>query len=70
MMCLALAAGGADGIVRMLELLEEELSIALALLGVCRVIDLNPRHVTTVEPLPFQHALNSAFPLLTELKIQ
>lgn len=69
LMCLALAADGADGIVRMLEILEHEFHIALALLGVCSVDELTPAHVTTVEPMPFEHALHSAFPLLAEMPI-
>ena len=69
MMCLALAADGADGVVRMLEILEQEMSIALALLGVCRVSELNQSHVMDVVPLPFEHALHSAFPLLKDMQI-
>ena len=69
MMCLALAAAGPDGIVRMLELLETELAIALALLGVTHIAALERSHVTDAIPLPFDHALHSAFPLLGDFRI-
>ena len=69
MMCLALAADGAPGLVRMLELLETELSIALALLGATSIAELNEGHVTRGEPLAFEHALHGAFPLLKDMKI-
>jgi len=69
MMCLALASDGAGGIVRMLEILEHELTIAMALLGVCKLSELNASHVTTAEPLVFVHALHSAFPLLKDMTI-
>ncbi len=66
MMCLALAADGADGIVRMLELLEEEFQIAMALSGVNRIEQFDQSHVQPCQPLPFEHALHSAFPLMNE----
>ena len=69
MMCLALAAAGADGIVRMLQLLETELAIALALLGVTNISALDRSHVTEASPLAFDHALHSAFPLLGDFEI-
>jgi glycolate oxidase len=69
MMCLALAADSAGGVYRMLEILEQELAIALALLGVCELSELNGSHVTVTEPLAFDHALHGAFPLLGDMKI-
>ncbi|MGB7301876.1 MAG: alpha-hydroxy acid oxidase [Burkholderiaceae bacterium] len=68
MMCLALAAAGAPGVVRMLELLETEFQIVLGLLGVDRVSDIRPSHVQSCDPMPFDHALSSAFPLLADFK--
>jgi len=69
MMCLALAADGSDGVVRMLEILEQELAITLALLGACNLSELNSSHVTKSEPLAFEHALHGAFPLLKDMGI-
>ena len=45
MPCFGLAAAGAAGCVRMLELMEDEIRIALALLGVDRLSALNPSYV-------------------------
>lgn len=47
----ALAVGGENGVVRMLELLEEEIRNALALLGAARIADLSPAFVADVAPL-------------------
>lgn len=66
MMCYALGAAGSDGIHRMLELLEEEYRIALALIGVQNSEQLNQSHVKTVEALHHESALLSAFPLLKD----
>ena len=60
---LALGAGGEDGVVRMLELLEDEVTRCLGLLGVTSFAELNPTYVTQVEPLG-RDWLDSAFPLL------
>jgi L-lactate dehydrogenase (cytochrome) len=63
MQCCALAAGGEAAIVRMLELIEDEIQRALALLGVVAVSQLDRsclRPSTSVTP---PHVL-SAFPLL------
>ena len=63
---LALAAGGEDALVRMLEILEHEVQIALMLLGVTGYDELGPEYVYK-EPLavadPHQF---SGFPLLGE----
>jgi glycolate oxidase len=58
-----LAAAGEAGVVRVLELLEDELRTALGLLGVTRVSELDRSYVERIEPLGSSHAL-SAFPLL------
>lgn len=56
-----LAAGGAAGLVRVLELLEEELVIDMGLLGVTRVDQLNPSYVCKAPPAALPHEM-SAFP--------
>lgn len=63
--CLGLAAAGVPGLVRTLELLEEEVQICLGLLGVTSFSQLTPRHLTTARPVFEPHVL-SAFPLLEE----
>jgi glycolate oxidase len=62
---LAMAAGGADGVVRMLELLEQEMRINLALMGLSSIEQLTPASVLPAEPVAPPHVL-SAFPLLDE----
>ena len=57
------AAAGAEGIVRVIELLETEIVETLGLLGVTRFADLTPRHLRPVEPVTAPHVL-SAFPHL------
>jgi isopentenyl diphosphate isomerase/L-lactate dehydrogenase-like FMN-dependent dehydrogenase len=63
MPCFGLAAAGAAGCVRMLELMEEEIRIALALLGVDRLAALDPSFVHPAPPTALPHVF-SAFPLL------
>ncbi|HUF87007.1 MAG TPA: alpha-hydroxy acid oxidase [Thermohalobaculum sp.] len=62
--CYALAAAGAPGIVRLLEILEEELVTALGLLGVTRLDQLNPSCVQRGAPVVTPPGAFSAFPLL------
>ncbi len=62
---LALAAGGAPAVVRMLELLEQEIQTTLALLGVSAIGELHPGLLERATPMVEPHAL-SAFPLLAE----
>jgi len=62
---LALGAGGEPALVRMLELLEDEVTRCLGLLGVTSFADLNPGYVASVEPIR-RPWLDSAFPLLEE----
>jgi len=63
MQCYALAAAGQGGLVRMLELLEDEMQRCLGLLGVTRLADLDASHLHAAPPVAPPHAL-SAFPLL------
>ncbi len=63
---LALAAGGAAGIVRVLELLEDEIRRTLGMLGVTSFAELDSRHVAKVAPIQHKDWLDSAFPLLKE----
>ena len=64
---LALAAAGVPGLVRTLELLDDEVRICLGLLGVTSYAErLNPSYVAPVAPVPRQSWLDSAFPLLKE----
>ena len=63
MQCYALACGGQAGIVRLLELLEDEVQRTLGLLGVNRFADLNRSYLHAAAPANVPHVL-SAFPLL------
>ena len=63
MQCYALAANGQAGIVRMLELLEDETKRALGLLGVTRFPDVDRSYLHPAPPVTVPHVL-SAFPLL------
>lgn len=54
-----LAAAGKDGLVRVLELLESEISTAMALVGVTRVNDLSPAHVCKAEPVSPPHEMSA-----------
>ena len=63
MLCYGLAAGGGAGVVRMLELLEEETRLALGLLGVSNYADIEKTQLTTAAPTDPPH-VTSAFPLL------
>ena len=62
---LALAAGGEAGLVRALELLHDEATRCLGLLGVTSFAELNPSFVAQVAPI-VRPWLDSAFPLLKE----
>jgi isopentenyl diphosphate isomerase/L-lactate dehydrogenase-like FMN-dependent dehydrogenase len=59
----ALAAAGQPGMVRALELLEDEIRIAMGLLGVTTLEELNPSYVCAAPPTVPTHVF-SAFPLL------
>jgi glycolate oxidase len=60
---LALAAGGAPGLVRALELLEDEIRICLGLLGVTSLAELTPRHLAPAPAVNLPDTF-SAFPHL------
>ena len=59
-----LAAAGADGIVRVMELLEEEVAECLGLLGLSSFAGLDRRYLRPVEAVMEPH-VHSAFPLLS-----
>jgi isopentenyl diphosphate isomerase/L-lactate dehydrogenase-like FMN-dependent dehydrogenase len=63
--CLGLAAAGPAGLVRALEILEDEIRICLALLGVSSLRMLDRSYVHAATPVGPAHA-TSAFPLLEE----
>ena len=54
-----LAANGPEGVVRMLEILEEELTVAMALMGVTEISQLNANYVTEAEPVVAPHEMSS-----------
>ena len=62
---LGLAAAGQAGLVRALELLEEEIRICLSLLGVDRIAALDRTYLHAATPVTLPH-VTSAFPLLHE----
>jgi glycolate oxidase len=59
---LALAAGGEDALVRTLELLEEEIVVAMGLLGVVSLAELDHSYVTRAPALAATSSLLAAFP--------
>lgn len=61
--CFGLGAGGADGLARALEILEDEMQIAMALLGVTSVAGLGPDRIKAGVAAG-DGTLESAFPLL------
>jgi isopentenyl diphosphate isomerase/L-lactate dehydrogenase-like FMN-dependent dehydrogenase len=61
--CLGLAAAGVPGLVRALEILENEVQTCLGLLGVTSFGELTPQHVAAAPPVG-EHHVFSAFPLL------
>lgn len=62
---LALAAGGEDMLVRVLEILEDEARRCVGLLGATRLSDLGPHHLSPAPGIG-RRGLASAFPLLDE----
>jgi len=62
---LAMAAAGEDGMVRMVELLQDEVTRCLGLLGVTSFAELDKSYVEPAEPLG-RTWMDSAFPLLKE----
>jgi glycolate oxidase len=63
MQCFALAADGQAGVVRMLELLEDEVERCLGLLGVASLAELDRSYLHAAAPTTMPHVLSS-FPLL------
>ncbi len=63
--CCGLAAAGAPGLVRTLELLEDEVRIAMGLLGVTKLAQLDRTYLRPATPVTVPH-VTSAFPLLGE----
>ena len=61
--CYGLAAGGVPAIVRMLELLEDEIVRCLSLLGVTSFAEVDRSYLTPAPPVTVPHVF-SAFPLL------
>jgi isopentenyl diphosphate isomerase/L-lactate dehydrogenase-like FMN-dependent dehydrogenase len=61
--CWALAAGGENGVLRMLELLEDEVIRCLGLLGVTKFSELDKSYLHQAAPTNLPHVF-SAFPLL------
>jgi isopentenyl diphosphate isomerase/L-lactate dehydrogenase-like FMN-dependent dehydrogenase len=59
---LALAAGGEDALVRTLELLEDEIRVAMGLLGVVSLAELDGAYVKQTQALPAPSSLLAAFP--------
>jgi glycolate oxidase len=66
MPCIGLAAAGVPGCVRVMELLEDEIRIALGLLGVTRWKELDASYVHPGAPVVAVPRATSAFPLLEE----
>jgi glycolate oxidase len=58
-----MAAAGQGGILRVLELVHDEMVRAMGLLGVNRVVELNPSYVRAAPPVRPAHVL-SAFPFI------
>jgi len=63
--CLGLAAGGVPGLVRALEILEEEVRVCLGLLGAPSLAALDRSYLHAAAPVTRPH-VTSAFPLLEE----
>src|SRR6202035_604108 len=63
MQCFALAAGGEASLLRMLEILDDELRRCLGLLGVTKFAELDRSYLHAAPSVTAPHAL-SAFPLL------
>jgi glycolate oxidase len=63
MQCYALAAGGEAALIRMLEILDDEVRRCLGLLGVSKFAALGASYLHAAPPVSAPHVL-SAFPLL------
>ena len=63
--CLGLGAAGVAGLVRALEILDDEVRICLGLLGVTSLAELSPQYLAAAAPVGLPGTL-SAFPLLDQ----
>ena len=54
-----LAAGGKDGVVRVLEILESEMLSTMGLLGAPTLVDLTARHVIEADPVTPPHEMSA-----------
>lgn len=54
-----LAAAGTEGVLRVLEILEDEIRIAMGLSGITKLSDLNPNFVAKAEPVTQPHEMSS-----------
>ncbi|MGH1489360.1 MAG: alpha-hydroxy acid oxidase [Acidimicrobiales bacterium] len=63
--CMGLAAGGSEGLVRVLELIEDEMRRSAGLLGVTSLAELDPACVVPAPAVSSPNAL-SAFPLIEQ----
>ena len=66
--CLALAAGGHEGVARMFQILQDELSVGLALVGAASAAQLHPGMVRDLGVAVRQDGLFPAFPHLDHQK--
>ena len=55
----ALAAGGQAGVVRMLEILEDEMVCAMALAGLTSLSQLTPKYVCKADPVTTPHEMSA-----------
>jgi glycolate oxidase len=55
----SLAAAGSDGVVRALEILEDEIVSAMGLLGVTSIRQLDPSYLAPAEPVTAPHEMSS-----------
>jgi isopentenyl diphosphate isomerase/L-lactate dehydrogenase-like FMN-dependent dehydrogenase len=62
----ALGAGGQQGLMQVLEILESEMVTSMALLGVTRLDQLKAGYLSQAEPIGVSHEM-SAFPYLPRL---
>ncbi len=62
----AAVADGEAGVVRMLEILQDEATRCLGLLGVRSFAQLTPQHLDAIAPIPGRLGLAAAYPLLSE----
>ena len=54
-----IAAAGCEGVVRVLELLEDEITVAMALMGVTSIDQLNPNFVCKADPVVLAHEMSA-----------